>query len=408
MIAVSFVNKYKDLLKSCFYIQSESNKKENGFITIDTEFVRRDTYFPVLSLIQVAIQNESGRKAFIFDITSFSDEELNPLLGILVSPQITKVFHSARQDCEALLHKFGTLPSPIFDTQIAYGLLKVERVIGYEAIVKAVLNVNVNKEYQTSKWLERPLSAEQIRYAAYDVIYLIDVYEAILLELKRKGREEWARKESCVFIDRELYEVDALSLWKKMPVCARQWKEAVALKYLLAWREEKAIAINKPKGHLISDQSLFDICLNRKKELSTSDIVKSISKYSKRISMKIIMEYDLVPSIKNVLKQVNLLLAQMGESQITNIKNEIDSIGMNRRDDNMHQLKLLLNKICKKCAEKHGVSAWLFAPKAEVKLLIHGFFKTKNLWLTKSKLSIGWRKGLLKPFEEQIYDLLKG
>jgi ribonuclease D len=326
-------------------------------------------------------------------------------LDILVSKKITKVFHSARQDCEALLHKFSALPCPIFDTQIAYGLLNCEMVIGYEAIVKDVLNLDVDKECQTSRWLDRPLSKEQIHYAAYDVIYLIDVYEQLLQTLKNKGREEWAIKESNVFLDRSLYEVDSMVLWKKCPISLKKWKAAVAIKYLMAWREEKAISINKPKGHIISDQSLFDICLNYRKEPSAGSIAKSIAKYSSKFSRGIIVRYDLITSIKNVLKQVYTSLKTMDARQIARIKDEIESITTDNRNDDFYKLKFLVGKICKRCAEENDISQWLFAPKTELRLLAHGFLKTKNLWLTKSKLSIGWRKALLKPFEAQIYDL---
>jgi ribonuclease D len=279
-------------------------------------------------------------------------------------------------------------------------------IIGYDAIVKDLLNVTISKEYQTSQWLARPLSEEQIHYAAYDVIYLIDVYERLLLELKSKGREEWALKESSVFLDRSLYEVDSLVLWKKRPVSMKQWKAAVAVKYLLAWREEKAIALNKPKGYIISDQSLYDICLNNKKEPHAGSIAKSLLKYSSKFTRRIIAEYDLFPSIKNVLKQVYTSLETMDASQIARIKEEIGSVLINSRNDDIYRLRFLLGKICRRCAEENGISRWLFAPKAELKLLVYGFLKTKNLWLTKSKLSVGWRKALLKPFEAQIYDLL--
>ncbi|GHS92136.1 hypothetical protein AGMMS49949_03710 [Alphaproteobacteria bacterium] len=151
--SVRFIDKSASLQSFCGQIMSRVNKrKESTEITVDTEFVRRTTYFPELALIQVGTKTHAA----VIDVTALTREDLQPLWTIFLCPKILKIFHSARQDYEALYHAFGILPSPLFDTQIAAAMMGYGASVGYEALVKSVLGGSLDKKCQTSPCLKGP------------------------------------------------------------------------------------------------------------------------------------------------------------------------------------------------------------------------------------------------------------
>lgn len=400
MKKVELVDCLKKLTNACVYIEKKA--KKSGFITVDTEFVRRDTYFPKLSLIQIGTK----KRAFVIDVLKFSDEELIHVANILTSEKVLKIFHSARQDCESLLHRLGIIPNPIFDTQIGLSFLGFGKSVGYDSMVDTFLNLEIDKEYQTSCWLKRPLSKEQLSYAANDVTYLFDIYKKLEKKLKKVNRLTFAFEESNYLTDKKLYEIDGFVLWEKFTFSSSQWKNAFILKHLMAWRESIAILLDKPRNHIIYDQSLFFICLNYDKDNVNEIIIESIKKYSKIAYKDIWEENDLYESINELLNKVKYMLNNVEDEERKQIKDEIKAKLNIFRNNKTNRLKNNIKRICKKCAFINNISMEIFATNSEIAIFTEGLLKTKNPWLTDSKISIGWRKDMLQRFENEFIKLL--
>ena len=169
------------------YIKNEKNLKELcshlktvNHIAVDTEFVRDSYYYPRIGIIQVASPEFSA----IIDPLEVKD--LSSFLEILQKPDITKIFHAAKEDIAVIYSALKIIPSPVFDTQIAAALAGYEESISYAKLVKYLTGVKLSKKETYTDWLKRPLSNSQIKYALNDVIYLIKLYEKLHEELKDK------------------------------------------------------------------------------------------------------------------------------------------------------------------------------------------------------------------------------
>jgi ribonuclease D len=396
---IEFITTRQELVKICSHFSKLTYKEPNNFVTVDTEFVRRTTYFPELSLIQIGIPGIAA----VIDYTKFSKKELEPFLEIMCSPYIVKVIHSARQDCEALYHALRILPSPLFDTQIAAAMVGLGGTAGYELLAESLLSISLDKTYQTSDWLCRPLSDDQIMYAANDVIYLIDIYRMLLVKTSTLGRDKWAFDESATLLDRNLYDVDSSTMWKKFLFAQHQWKAAVTMKYLMAWREEKAIEFNVPRGHVISDQMLLQFCVQRSvSKVYRSTIVGIYHHFrgsEKSFSVSFWQQNDLFGSFDRLMLQIDNVISGYSKERISSFKAELEQISesRNNRSDG-YNVKNKLRKFCNECAKKNLIAEHLFASKNDISMLIDGVRKTGSLWKTKSRLSRGWRKILLKEY----------
>lgn len=401
---ISFVDRPEDLEMLCGSLNQCALKNPHFFITMDTEFIRQSTYFPQLSLIQIGL---SGH-AYVVDFTAFKQAQLAPLVEVLRSPLIVKVFHSASQDCEALYHALNCFPFPLFDTQIAAAFLGMGGCVGYESLVHNCLGIHVDKTCQRSPWLKRPLTEKQISYAAYDVIYLVDVYQILIERLNEAHRTGWVASESLQLLDHAVYEVDATTLWRKFPFTPKQWREAFAMKYLLAWRETKAIDLDKSRPFVLRDQVLFELVFDPNlfkksvKELLTQPQYKQA--HSPFFSVKAWEKHRLFASMKRVLKQIHQELKDLKPDDITAFQEEIRQSGKFNHGQNTtwNEGYRHLKKICRRCAEQNAVSIAMFYAQRDLDLLLEGGIQTGSPWLTPSRLSRGWRKELLKPYQEDL------
>ena len=159
------------------------------WLALDTEFAREKTYYPVLCLLQLC----NGELAACIDPLNLTD--LTPLLEILVDPKVLKIFHAGRQDLEIFYHRWGRLPQPLFDTQIAAALLGLGDQIGYAPLVQQLLGRELEKGHTRTDWSRRPLDPEQLRYALDDVIYLGEVHRLLAARLREQEREHWLEDE---------------------------------------------------------------------------------------------------------------------------------------------------------------------------------------------------------------------
>lgn len=226
----------------------------NSFIALDTEFIREKTYYPQLCLIQVATDTA------LACIDPLAVKDLAPLAQILFNPNVTKVFHAARQDMEIFTLLFGRPPAPVFDTQIAATLLGSGDQIGYANLVHTLLGVQLDKSQSRTDWFKRPLDKAQVEYAADDVRFLVKVYHNQVEQLDRLGRSEWPRADFAELSDPGAYQSNTDNIWRKMGGInnLRGVQLAVALE-LVRWREQLAIQKDRPRKHILADELIIDI-----------------------------------------------------------------------------------------------------------------------------------------------------
>ncbi len=227
---------------------------EAQFIALDTEFVRRNTYKPILCLVQA--MTDKG-DIFLLDALSL---DLSPFWECLQQTAAVKVFHDSRQDLEIVWLESGQLPSPIFDTQLAALMLGLGESCGFARLVEAELGVVLSKDQTETDWSQRPLSDAQLQYAIDDVLYLAKLYPQLQQKLTANGRLHWIDDDNRQLSEISLYQADIISLRKKVkapPFFHAEQKSR--LDALLLWREAKAIEANKPRQWILDNGQLLSL-----------------------------------------------------------------------------------------------------------------------------------------------------
>lgn len=228
---------------------------KSPYIAVDTEFMRENSYWPDLCLVQIADAHEAAAidpKAVGID--------LNPLLDLLVhNEDVLKVFHAGGQDIEILFNMTGKTPHPMFDTQIAAMALGMGEQIGYGNLVDAWLGVTLDKGARFTDWARRPLDKRQIDYAIGDVTYLIKMFPVMLEQLRKTGRGDWLDQEMERISDPANYLNEPEHAWKRVRISSRKADVLGRLKALAAWREKEAQDKNLPRGRIVKDETLADL-----------------------------------------------------------------------------------------------------------------------------------------------------
>ncbi len=228
--------------------------KSATYIAVDTEFMREKTYSARLCLIQIASEHS------IACIDPFKLDSLDPFMDILLDRNILKILHSARQDLEIFHDLSNKVPGPVFDTQIAATLLGLPDQCGYAALVKHLLNIELDKAQTRTDWSRRPLDAAQLDYAADDVRYLLQLYPLILQQLKEQGREDWLSEDFLALENPDLYQLPLDNLWKKVSGHARlKGKQLAIVKQLAGWRELRARERDLPRKWIMADDVIISL-----------------------------------------------------------------------------------------------------------------------------------------------------
>ena len=250
--------------------------KDKPWLALDTEFLRESTYLPQFCLLQIGTP----------DITACIDplaiNNLDPLLDLIYSPKITKVFHSARQDLEIFYYLRGGTPAPLFDTQIAAPLLGYAEQIGYASLVAETLGVSLKKGHTRTDWSHRPLKQNQLHYAADDVIYLCRIYQSMQQRLIDLGRLHWLDDEFAALSNPELYEINPDSAWKRIRATSRlRGSQLSSAQALACWREITARQENKPRGWLLKDNTLIDLARSSPVDMDDLKLIRSLNDSSR-------------------------------------------------------------------------------------------------------------------------------
>ena len=242
------------------------------WIALDTEFLREKTYYPKLCLLQVATPG------CVACIDPLALEDLSPVLDILFDAAVTKVLHSGRQDLEIFYHLTGKVPSPVFDSQIAALLLGYPEQVGYASLVKDELGIELDKLHTRADWSLRPLSREQIQYAADDVVYLAEIYQRLCEKLQVLGRSDWLLEDFQRLTSREFYENPPEDAWRKVKGGNRLRGDSLAIMQSLAsWREQLAQQKDRPKGWILRDDALVDISRHKPASLLALGKIRGLS-----------------------------------------------------------------------------------------------------------------------------------
>lgn len=228
--------------------------RREPFVTVDTEFMRERTYYPELCVVQLA----GAEDVAVVDAQA-PGLDLAPLGGLLADPGTVKVFHAARQDVEIFLELFGTVPAPLFDTQVAAMVAGFGDQVGYDALVASLTGGHIDKAHRFSDWSVRPLSAAQVTYAAADVTYLRGVYERLCARLQADGRLDWVAEEMAVLAQPATYRADPETIWERLRPRSGNRRMLGLLRAAAAWREREAQRVNIPRGRLLKDETLLEI-----------------------------------------------------------------------------------------------------------------------------------------------------
>jgi ribonuclease D len=226
----------------------------NDAIAVDTEFVRTQTYWPQLCIVQIAL---NGQQVAVDVLADFDTKHLRELL--LERSELT-IYHAAKQDMEALYSVYDQLPNAIFDTQVGAGLLGFQPQIGYAGLVGELLGIDVPKDQTRTDWSRRPLTDAQIKYALDDVAHLHEIFDIIGDRLRELGRYDWAIEDSNLMLDSSLYYIDPDAAWRRLssipylPVAAQ-----ARARRLAAWREDRARRSDRPRQWILADKALLAV-----------------------------------------------------------------------------------------------------------------------------------------------------
>jgi ribonuclease D len=264
----------------------------HAYITVDTEFLREETYWPELCLVQMAGPDE----AVIVDPLA-KGIDLEPFFSLMAKRDVVKVFHAGRQDIEIVYARARIIPEPIFDTQVAAMVCGFGESVGYSNLVKRVTNADVDKSSRFTDWRRRPLSQTQLVYALGDVTHLREIYGYLKSEIDASGRASWLEEEMATLTDPGTYHLTPEDAWRRMKLRVKSRKAMATLMELAAWREAQAQTQNVPRARILRDEALYDIANRMPTEVGQLGQLRTLSEGFSRSSRA----KDIVEAVKRGL-----------------------------------------------------------------------------------------------------------
>jgi ribonuclease D len=310
---------------------------KHPFITVDTEFLRETTYFPILCVAQIA----SADEAIVVDALA-EGIDLAPFFKLMANTKVLKVFHAARQDIEIIWHRAQLVPTPVFDTQVAAMVLGYGDSISYDQLVQRITGDALDKSHRFTDWARRPLSEAQLAYAISDVTHLREVYLALAADLERRGRTDWVLEEMKVLTSPDTYRMEPERAWERLKARARKPKELAVLMEVAAWREREAQARDVPRGRVIKDEVIGDIVVQAPTTVEKLASLRSLPKGFERSKWG----HDILEAVKRGLAHDPKTLPKLDRG-----KPRVNGTAT------VELLKVLLRMT----AERHGVAAKVIA-----------------------------------------------
>ena len=256
-----------DLAAFCARLEGQA------FVAVDTEFMRETTYWPKLCLIQAAAPG--GIEATIDPLAEGLD--LSPFLAVMRDRTVLKVFHAARQDVE-IFNNLGAIPAPLFDTQIAGMAAGFGEQIAYDALVRKILKIDLDKSHRFTDWARRPLSEAQLTYAIADVTHLAALYPILHARLEKAGRLSWVTEEMAAMTDPALYDVDPQNAWRRLKPRKHAVKYLAVFKAVAAWRERTSQQRDQPRGRILKDEAIDELAAQAPTEVEALNRLRSVPK----------------------------------------------------------------------------------------------------------------------------------
>ena len=248
------------------------------YLALDTEFLRDQTYYPKLCLIQVAGNVPgSGMVEGIIDPLA-PGLDLTAFYQRIAQPGLIKVLHAGRQDIEIFHLQGGVLPHPLFDTQIAAMVCGFGDAASYETLARKIAHVEIDKSARFTDWSHRPLSKRQLEYALADVTHLCVIYEWMKARLEKTGRSAWVAEEVAALQDPALYRLDPELAWKRLKPRTANKRFLAILASLAAWREREAQARDIPRGRVLKDEALTEIAAHPPESAEALERIRAVPK----------------------------------------------------------------------------------------------------------------------------------
>ena len=343
-------------------------------LAIDTEFLREKTYYPKLCLLQMATDDE------VAIVDPLTVDDLGVLEPLLEDERTMKLFHAGGQDIEILLREVGSMPRPLFDTQVAAALLGHTQQIGYGALVHAECGVTLKKTDSFTDWSRRPLSDSQIDYAADDVIYLPRLYRKMKGKLESKGRLGWLAPDFEEMMNPEKYSEDPMLRYRRLKRVAQlNGRQLAAAREFAAWREEEARKRDMPRKWLVSDEQIVEAC---RRDARTIDDLYMVRGVREKLPVR---------DAREVLARMN-----KATSRPKNDWPELDK--PSRSERNVDASLDLMCALVRLRAKENGVAMQTLASHSDLTALARGHFEGIDLMR-------GWRRALVG---DELVDLLEG
>ncbi len=359
------------------------------YITVDTEFLRETTFWPMLCVVQLASDDEA---AAVDALAAGLD--LTPLFQLMADPGVVKVFHAARQDVEIFWHLAKLVPMPLFDTQVAAMVCGFGDQISYSDLVQTVSKVSLDKSSRFTDWSRRPLSEAQIVYAIADVTYLRDIYRFLLAKLESSARTGWLADEMATLSAASTYEQHPDRAWERFRNRARKPRDLAVLMDLAAWREAEAQSRDVPRSRVLKDDIMIEVALAAPRTAEALGELRAFPKGMERSKAGT----DILAAIERGLARDPKTLPK---------------IDRDRRSAGGGATVELLKVLLRQVSESHGVAAKMIATvedleaialndKAEVGALSgwrRDLFGTKALELKHGRLALTLERGKVVTLE---------
>ncbi len=366
---MKLINTDEDLCAFCEILKKQS------FITVDSEFIREHSYYPLLCLLQVGYDGDAAI------IDPLAKVDLSPFFDILQNPDIVKVFHSGRQDIEIFYNLTGKVPQNVFDTQIAAEVCGFAEHIGYGNLVRAITGCDIDKSCRLTDWSKRPLEEDQLEYALGDVTYLVDCYKYLQRYLQEHQRLDWIKEETATLCGEDLYECNPDECWMRIRHTSHSPQYLAALKYLAAWREKRAQKYNIPRSAIMKDEMLLNIASAHPKTVDELIAVRNMRSDIAKGRMG-----------EEIIKALNEAAQNPMPTDICKKDRKDAKVSVpNHEQSLMEILKVLLKIKSGEC----GVSARLIADDEDLRYII--------LNLPEKTLTMqGWRYEVFGQYAEQL------
>eukprot|EP01037_Dinobryon_pediforme_P017998 gene17998-18234_t len=310
---------------------------QHSYVTVDTEFLRETTFWPKLCVIQLATESE----AVAVDALA-PDLDLTPFFELMRDPNVVKVFHAARQDLEIIWNLSKSLPSPLFDTQVAAMVCGFGDQVAYSELVQAICKIAIDKSSRFTDWTRRPLSTAQVDYAIADVTHLRDIYKHLEESLTKSRRHAWLADEMKTLTSIATYEQHPDRAWERYKGRIRKPRDLAVLMELAAWRESEAQGKDVPRSRILKDDVMLEIAMAAPKDADTLGSLRAFPRGMERSKSGI----DILAAIQRGLARDPKTLPK---------------IERDHRNNNNGATVELMKVLLRQVAEEAGVAAKMIA-----------------------------------------------